>query len=77
MTRALAAFAAMGPVSYTHLFKPEYVYDRTKEHKKRDHREIGLHAVRGGTIVGEHEVMFAGPNEIISICLLYTSNNIF
>ena len=48
-------------------FKAEYVYDRTKEHKKRDHKEIGIHAVRGGTIVGEHEAIFAGPNEIITI----------
>ena len=47
--------------------EPEYVYDRTKAHKKRDHKEIGIHAVRGGTIVGEHEAMFIGPNEIVTI----------
>lgn len=48
-------------------FEPEYVYDRTKAHQKRDHKEIGIHAVRGGTIVGEHEAMFIGPNEIVTI----------
>lgn len=47
--------------------KPEYVYERHSVRKPRDKREIGLHAVRGGTIVGEHEVIFAGSNEVISI----------
>ena len=38
----------------------EYKYDRTQERKKRDKKEIGIQAVRGGSIVGEHEVIFAG-----------------
>ena len=38
----------------------EYTYDRTKERKRRDKYEIGISAVRGGNIVGEHEVIFAG-----------------
>ena len=42
-----------------------YKYDRTKERVKRDAREIGISAVRGGTIVGEHEVIFAGEDEVI------------
>lgn len=42
-----------------------YKYDRTKERAKRDAREIGISAVRGGTIVGEHEVIFAGEDEVI------------
>ena len=42
-----------------------YVYDRSQERKKREKKEIGILAVRGGTIVGEHEVIFAGEDEVI------------
>lgn len=42
-----------------------YKYDRSQERKKRDKKEIGIQAVRGGTIVGEHEVLFAGTDEVI------------
>lgn len=45
----------------------EYKYDRSKERKKREKNEIGIQAVRGGTIVGEHEVIFAGVDEVIEI----------
>ena len=43
----------------------EYVYDRSQVRKKRDVKEIGISAVRAGTIVGEHEVIFAGTDEVI------------
>ena len=43
------------------------VYDRTERRMERPHDEIGVSAVRGGTIVGEHEVIFAGTDEIIEI----------
>lgn len=42
-----------------------YKYDRSQERVKRDKHEIGIAAVRGGTIVGEHEVIFAGQDEVI------------
>jgi 4-hydroxy-tetrahydrodipicolinate reductase len=42
-----------------------YKYDRCQERVKRDKYEIGISAVRGGTIVGEHEVIFAGQDEVI------------
>ena len=42
-----------------------YVYDRSQRREQRDDKEIGISAVRGGTIVGEHEVIFAGPDEVI------------
>jgi 4-hydroxy-tetrahydrodipicolinate reductase len=42
-----------------------YVYDRSCERKKRDKHEIGIASVRGGSIVGEHEVIFAGQDEVI------------
>lgn len=44
----------------------EYVYDRSQVRKKRDKKEMGISAVRGGTIVGEHEVIFAGEDEVIT-----------
>ena len=45
--------------------KYAYVYDRSRERKKREKYEIGISAVRGGNIVGEHEVIFAGTDEVI------------
>lgn len=45
--------------------KYHYVYDRSQKREKRDDKEIGISAVRGGTIVGEHEVIFAGQDEVI------------
>ena len=47
--------------------KCEYTYDRHSKTEKRSKQEIGIHAVRGGTIVGEHSVIFAGNDEIIEI----------
>lgn len=43
----------------------DYVYDRSQVRQKRDRKEIGISAVRGGTIVGDHEVIFAGADEVI------------
>ena len=42
-----------------------YVYDRSQKREKRDDKESGISAVRGGTIVGEHEIIFAGQDEVI------------
>ena len=44
-----------------------YKYDRSQERAKRDKKEIGISAVRGGTIVGEHEVIFAGTDEVVEL----------
>ena len=43
-----------------------YKYDRASERVKRDKKEIGIQAVRGGTIVGEHDIIFAGQDEVIT-----------
>lgn len=43
-----------------------YKYDRSQDRKKRDRYEIGISAVRGGNIVGEHDVIFAGQDEVIT-----------
>ena len=45
----------------------KYEYDRHAKREKRTRDEIGIHAVRGGTIVGEHEIIFAGRDEIITL----------
>lgn len=55
----------------------EYVYDRHAKREKRSKTEIGLHAVRGGTIVGEHSVIFAGYNEVIEISHSAMSRDVF
>lgn len=44
-----------------------YVYDRSGRREKRDPAEIGISAVRGGTIVGEHDVIYAGPDEVVTL----------
>lgn len=46
--------------------KYEYVYDRSARREKRPSKEIGISAVRGGTIVGDHDVIFAGQDEVIT-----------
>lgn len=57
--------------------KMKYEYDRHDKYQKRDKNEIGIHSVRGGTIVGEHEVIFAGPDEIVKIGHSARSREIF
>ena len=54
-----------------------YVYDRHAERRARARGEIGLHAVRGGTIVGEHEVMFCGKDEIVTLSHSAASREVF
>ncbi len=56
---------------------PEYVYDRHAVRKPRDRQEIGISAVRGGTIVGDHEVIFAGRDEVIELRHSAQSREIF
>lgn len=53
------------------------VYDRHSVREKRNRKEIGIHSIRGGTIVGEHTVMFAGNDEIVSISHSARSKGIF
>lgn len=70
---ALAIADAINDVSSV---PQEYVYDRHSYRKKRSKNEIGIHSLRGGTIVGEHEVIFAGNDEIIEIKHTAMSKNI-
>lgn len=57
--------------------KYHYVYDRHSQRKKRDKNEIGMHAIRGGTIVGEHDVIFAGHDEVITLSHSAASKSVF
>lgn len=54
-----------------------YVYDRSQVRQKRDQKEIGISAVRGGTIVGDHEVIFAGVDEVIEFKHTAYSKSVF
>lgn len=54
-----------------------YVYDRSQRREKRDPMEIGISAVRGGSIVGEHDVIFAGTDEVITLSHTAYSKAIF
>lgn len=55
----------------------EYVFDRSQVRQKRDAKEIGISAVRGGTIVGDHDVIFAGTDEVITFSHTAYSKSIF
>lgn len=55
----------------------EYVYDRSSVREKRSNHEIGISSVRGGNIVGEHEVIFAGNDEVITVTHTAYSKAIF
>lgn len=57
--------------------KLHYVYDRSQKREKRERTEIGIHAVRGGTIVGEHDVIFAGRDEVITLSHHAASREVF
>lgn len=55
----------------------EYIYDRSQRRQKRDQKEIGISAVRGGTIVGDHDVIFAGEDEVITFSHTAYSKAVF
>ena len=55
----------------------EYIYDRSQVRRKREKKELGISAVRGGTIVGEHEVIFAGVDEVIEFRHTAYSKSVF
>lgn len=54
-----------------------YVYDRHSKRKKREKSEIGMHSIRGGTIVGEHDIIFAGHDELITLSHSAASKSVF
>lgn len=54
-----------------------YVYDRSQVRRKREKKEIGISAIRGGTIVGEHDVIFAGVDEVVEFKHTAFSRSVF
>lgn len=72
-TAIMLAEAVESSLSY----QSERVYDRHSVRAKRAYNEIGMHSVRGGTIVGEHEVIFAGENETIELSHSAQSREVF
>lgn len=71
------ALAIADAISETLSCSPEYVYDRHSVRKKREKREIGIHSIRGGSIVGEHQVIYAGQDETIELKHQATSKEVF
>ena len=55
----------------------QFVYERQSRREARKPQELGIHSVRGGTIVGEHEVIFAGPDEVITLSHSAASREVF
>lgn len=55
----------------------EFIYERHSKRQKRKSNEIGIHSVRGGTIVGEHKVIFAGTDEVITLAHSAASKAVF
>ena len=72
-TALMIADAISDSVDYT----PEYVYERQSKRAPRAKNEIGIHSIRGGTIVGEHEIIFAGRDEIITLSHSARSKEVF
>jgi 4-hydroxy-tetrahydrodipicolinate reductase len=72
-TALMLADAAKAGLSY----EPEYTYDRHTRRQKRDKKEIGIASLRGGTVVGEHSVYFAGEQEVVTLSHSAGSRSVF
>lgn len=72
-TALMLAAAASENVPYD----ARYVYERHSVRQKRESNEIGIHSVRGGSIVGEHDVIFAGSDEVITLSHNAASRDVF
>lgn len=71
------ALAIADAIDETLSYPAEYVYDRHSVRRKRKGTEIGISSVRGGTIVGDHEVIFAGNDEVIELSHHAASKEVF
>ena len=71
--------ALMLAESVNEVYKGEkkYIYDRHNVRKAREREEIGISSIRGGTIVGEHEIIFAGHDEVITLSHSAQSKEVF
>ena len=71
------ALAIADAIDETLSYPAEYVFDRHSVRRKRKNTEIGISAVRGGTIVGDHEIIFAGNDEVIELSHHAHSKEVF
>lgn len=71
------ALAIADAIADTMTEDAQYVYERQSVRKQREKSEIGIHAIRGGTIVGDHDVLFAGPDEVITLSHSAASREVF
>lgn len=71
------ALAIADAIDETLSYPAEYVFDRHSVRRKRRNTEIGISAVRGGTIVGDHEIIFAGNDEVIELSHHASSKEVF
>jgi len=71
------ALALADAVNSVNNDKCEYIYDRHSRSAKRSKNEIGISSVRGGNIIGDHDVIFAGENEVIEISHKAMSRDVF
>ena len=69
----MLADAVADGLSYT----PKYIYERHSVRRRRAPDEIGMHSIRGGTIVGEHSIIFAGEDEVITLSHSAFSKSVF
>jgi 4-hydroxy-tetrahydrodipicolinate reductase len=72
-TAIMLADAVKSGLSY----EPEYVYERQSVRRQRGKQEIGISSIRGGTIVGEHEVLFCGQDEVVAFRHTAYSREVF
>lgn len=71
------ALAIADAIADTMTDSANYVYERQSVRRQREKNEIGIHAIRGGTIVGDHDVIFAGPDEVITLSHSAASREVF
>ena len=71
------ALAIADAIDETLSYPAEYVFDRHNVRRQRKSTEIGISAVRGGTIVGDHEIIFAGNDEVIELSHHAASKEVF
>ncbi len=71
------AYALADAINQTLLNSKNYIYGRHSKNQRRSKSEIGIHAVRGGTIPGQHTVLFAGSDEVLEITHTAYSRQIF
>ncbi|MCT4593487.1 MAG: 4-hydroxy-tetrahydrodipicolinate reductase [Anaeromicrobium sp.] len=71
------AFMIANAIKDSYKNEKEFIYGRHGNHTKREKKEIGIHAIRGGTIVGEHTAIYAGEDEVIEIKHSASSKRVF